>query len=92
MSPLALSPDLLHNVIDNLCKDLPAGALRDVLNQLKSRPTFQEQWPEQWQQGLIQGKKRILKLESIRQDTYTFSDILLQDREIHAWWKSIRTD
>jgi len=92
MSPLALPRDLLHSTVDNLCEDLPPGALRDVLEQLKTRQTFQEQWPDSWRAGLAKGKRRVLKLEHIRGDAYTMSDILKPIREIHAWYENIRTD
>jgi hypothetical protein len=89
LSPLSLPRQLLHNRIDSLVKDLPAGALRDVLLQLKNRPTFEEQWPDTWQDGLVQGKRRVLQLEKIRKDTYTLENILEKDSEIHAWYQSI---
>jgi hypothetical protein len=92
MSPLALPRDLLHDVVDDLCTDLPAGAMRDVLEQLKCRPTFQEQWPDSWSTGIVKGKARVLKLEHIRGDTFTMGDILKQHPEIHAWYEDIRTD
>jgi len=90
MSPLALPRELLDNTVDRVTAELPAGALRDVLVQLKSRPTFQEQWPDQWQAGLAKGKARVLKLEHIRNDDYTIADILQEDPEIYGWWQSIR--
>ena len=92
MSPLALPRELLHKTVDRAISGLPQGALRDVLMQLKSRPTFEEQWPDQWQEGLVKGKRRILKLEKIRNDKYIFDDILRPDKEIYDWWKNIRTD
>ena len=89
LSPLSLPRQLLHNRIDLITKDLPPGALRDVLLQLKNRPTFEEQWPETWQEGLAQGKRRVLQLEKIRKDTYTLENILEKDPEIHAWYCAI---
>lgn len=90
MSPLALPRSVLHRFVDQLVVDLPAGALKDVLLQLKNRSTFEEQWPDQYQQALARGKKRVLKLESIRSQKTTMDQILQQDPEIHAWWKHIR--
>jgi len=90
MSPLALPRELLDRTVDRLATDLPAGALKDVLLQLKNRPTFQEQWPDQWQTGLIKGKDRVLKLETIRNDRFTMQDILREDTDIHEWWQGIR--
>jgi hypothetical protein len=92
MSPLALPRNLLHDVVDDLCADLPAGALRDMLEQLKVRRTFQEEWPNSWQAGLAKGKARVLKLEHIRNDIYTLSDILKENSEILTWYENIRTD
>ena len=92
LSPLALPRELLNQKIDSLLNDVPLGALRDVLVQLKSRPTFAEQWPDTYKQALAQGKARILKLESIRGDTYTLADILKEDKDIHDWYTSIRSD
>jgi hypothetical protein len=92
MSPLALPRDILDQAVDDICVDLPSGALRDVLLQLKQRPTFEQQWPDTWQAGLIKGKTRILKLEKIRGDTYTMADILKEHNEISEWYENIRTD
>jgi len=89
LSPLALPRDLLHSQLDQLIATSTNTTMRDLLTQLKTRPTFAEQWPDTYQQSLSQGKARVLRLEQIRHDTYTMSDILSQDKEIHDWWKSI---
>ena len=88
MSPLALPRDILDRKIDSLLPNTH-GALRDLLTQLKVRPTFEQQWPNQYAAGLAKGKARILKLERIRQDKFVMSDILQSDPEILAWWQSI---
>ena len=89
LSPLALPRELLHNKIDSLTSNLPEGALRDVLLQLKNRPTFAEQWPATYKQGLAKGLARVLKLEDIRNDQYRLSDILKQDRKIYEWYQAL---
>ena len=88
-SPLALPRELLDPTLDRLVADLPPGALRDVLIQLKRRPTFAEQWPDNYQESLARGKARVLKLESIRNDSYTMAHILKQDKDIYDWWQAI---
>jgi hypothetical protein len=88
MSPLALPRHILDRKIDALSKQV-TGALRNVLLQLKTRATFEEQWPDQFRDGLLRGKRRILKLESIRQDKHTMDEILKQDRDIYVWWNKI---
>lgn len=65
--------------------------MRDVLLQLKTRPNFEEQYPDTYINGLAKGKARVLQLEEIRKDNYTLSDILKQDWEIYDWWENIRT-
>jgi len=89
LSPLALPRELLDNTIDCLVTQLPPGALQDVLQQLKQRPTFAEQWPDSWHAGLIKGKQRVLKLEHIRNDSYTLAHILQSNQEIHDWYQQI---
>jgi sulfatase maturation enzyme AslB (radical SAM superfamily) len=88
MSPLALPRKILDRKVDQLAART-TGALQDVLQQLKQRPTFQEQWPDLWQSALVRGKARVLKLEQIRGDSYTMADILKQDPEIYDWYQQI---
>jgi hypothetical protein len=89
LSPLALPRELLDKTVDRLVNRLPTGALKDVLLQLKDRPTFTEQWPSESPAGLVKGKARVLQLEQIRKDTFTLADILKQDPEIYEWYNSI---
>jgi hypothetical protein len=89
LSPLALPRELLNSLVDELLADVPAGALYDVLVQLKHRPNFEEQWPDTYQEGLAQGKARVLQLEKIRQDTLTLDTILQSHQLVHNWWQSI---
>jgi hypothetical protein len=91
MSPLALPRQLLDTTVDCLVAQLPAGALQDVLLQLKTRPTFEEQWPDDWQTGLVKGKRRVLQLERIRNDSYTMTDILQSNKDIYDWYQAIPT-
>ncbi len=88
MSPLALPRAILDRTIQGLLPDT-RGALRAVLEQLMTRPTHQEQWPDSWHTALTQGKQRVLRLEHIRHDQFTMADILSQDRDIYEWWQQI---
>lgn len=92
LSPLALPRTLLNQKINELCSNISNRALKDVLQQLLIRPTFEEQWPAQYRNGLAKGKARVLELERIRQDTHTLDNILIEDTGIYEWWKNIRTD
>ena len=88
MSPLALPRNILNAWIDELVPQC-SGALSDVLLQLKQRPTFEEQWPDAYADGLRRGKTRILKLESIRANNITMNDILAARSEVSRWWNGI---
>jgi hypothetical protein len=88
MSPLALPRQLLDTWVDELA-GRSAGAMRDVLLQLKNRPTFEEQWPDSYQTGLQRGKARVLKLESIRTQPVVMRDILAARPEVLQWWDNI---
>ena len=88
ISPLALPRHLLEPWLDELISDT-TGAMRDVLTQLKQRPTFEEQWPDQHRSGLAKGKARILRLESIRNQPVTMNEILKQRKDVYDWWQSI---
>jgi len=88
MSPLALPRAVLDPWVDELA-GRSAGAMRDVLLQLKNRPCFEEQWPDQYQEGLSKGKARVLRLEQIRTQSITMTDILGSRPEVLEWWMKI---
>lgn len=88
MSPLALPRELLEPWIDELVPNT-TGAMQDVLVQLKQRPTFEEQWPDQYQAGLQRGKARIKKLESIRPHGVIMDDIVSRRPAVSRWWHAI---
>jgi len=93
MSPLALPREILHPWIDEITNQMQhsQGALRDILVQLKTRPTFQEQWPNEYQQALVRGKARVLKLEQIRTQSVTMTDILGARPDVLKWWMQIES-
>jgi hypothetical protein len=88
MSPLALPRNILDPWLAELI-DQTSGAMQSVLTQLRSRPTFAEQWPDTYLDGIKKGKKRMLQLEKIRKDVYTMSDILATRPAVLEWWNQI---
>ncbi len=88
MSPLALPRSILDPWVDELA-GRSAGAMRDVLLQLKNRPTFEEQWPDTYRAALAKGRARVLKLESIRTQKITMAEILAQRPAVLDWWNEI---
>jgi hypothetical protein len=90
MSPLALPQEILHPWVDEILDQLKvSGALRDILVQLKTRPTFAEQWPDSYKESIVKGKQRILELEKIRTCSTNMEKILSQRPAVANWWRSI---
>jgi hypothetical protein len=89
LSPLALPRKLLDRVLDQVTPTA-TGALQDLLQQLRTRLTFSEQWNHgEAAAQLAVGKRRVQELERIRGDEYTLADILAQDPDIKEWYASI---
>lgn len=89
-SPLTLPRAIIDRKVDELTENLPNNSLKDILIQLKNRPNFEEQWPDDYQAGLSKGKARVLQLEQIRTQPVTMAYILQKDPEIYEWWENIR--
>lgn len=93
MSPLALPRNILHPWIDEITNSVAhrpmAKPVVEVLQQMKNRQTFDEQWPDEQAEGLKRGKARIARLESIRNCSITMNDILKGRQEVYDWWNTI---
>ena len=92
MSPLALPRPILDKWVDEILDGptTPLGPLKDILVQLKTRPTFQEQYgEEEYAKGIAKGKARMLQLESIRSQDITMDEILSERADVYEWWTSI---
>jgi hypothetical protein len=60
----------------------------DLLEQLKTRQTFEEQYNDP--AAIQRGKRHLLKLESIRKDAkLTMQDILSAHKPAQDWWNAI---
>jgi hypothetical protein len=88
MSPLALPREVLDHWVDSTAPRLAPGALQDVVLQLKQRPVFAQQWPDQYQQALIKGKARLARIDAIR-GRAGLSEILQQDKNLYDWYQQI---
>ena len=92
MSPLCLPRPLLNAWIDDLVPQCRTQVMRDMLLQLQSRPTFEEQWPDTYRAGLAKGHARVLKLESIRTAPTDMATILSGRPDVKEWWNQIGTN
>ena len=91
MSPLALPREILHPWVDEILSVVENNPLKDILVQLKTRPTFAEQWPNEYREALVRGKARVLKLEQIRTQSVTMTDILGARPDVLKWWMQIES-
>lgn len=96
MSPLFLPRDILDNIINDILDYAKPKATEfqqpfiDVFENMLNRPTIEQQWPDSYQQGQVDGKRRILKLEEIREDRFTMEQILKENNnDAYEWWKKI---
>ena len=90
MSPLALPRSVLDPWVDELLNAGVAGPLKDILVQLKQRPTFQEEYGiDAYFKGIAQGKARVLQLESIRTQSTTMDEILSKRTDVYEWWTAV---
>jgi hypothetical protein len=88
-SPLVLPRRILENIVRSLITQCQTTQMRDLLAQLISRPTFQEQWPDQYHDAVVRGKQRVRELEFLRPCSITLGDILAQLPGAQEWYDSI---
>jgi hypothetical protein len=94
LSPLALPRTVLEPLIEGIQSRIKplisrrTQSLWDVLEHLKTRQTFEEQFPDIYKQEAKRGKTHLLKLESIRKDAkIKIEDIFCGD--VLDWWNNI---
>ena len=94
MSPQILPRELLNAWINDIETELGTDAhyVADLFDQLRTQPTFEEQWPDTYIAGQRKAKFTVSNLEAYRRDTYTLEHILAQRPEVLAWWKQIKSE
>jgi hypothetical protein len=92
---MSLPRQILNDKVDAILANIKPRAnwkqqgMIDMLENLKTRPNFEEQWPEEFKTARLKGKRRQLQLEKIRTQSITLAEILSQDVEVYQWWNSI---
>jgi hypothetical protein len=68
MSPLFLPKNILHAYIDELLVTdyVDNRTIRQMLKDLKHRPTFEEQFPDEFEKARIKGKWRMQAMDNLR--------------------------
>ena len=89
MSPLFLPRNLLERTVNEILinPSVDNHTMRDMLTSLLERPTFEEQWPEEYQKARTKGKQRMCNMDNYR-GGMRFEQTLLRD-DVRQWWNNI---
>lgn len=91
MSPMSLPREVLNEIIDDLIEYMVPRVTHktqvyiDTLREMKTRPVFKEQY-DNYKEGFIEGRKRLLDLEKIRTQPITMQEILSTNDRALSWW------
>ena len=91
-SPFAWPKHILTRKIDELLEYMEPIAthkqftLINTLREMRNRPSFEEEYPEEFIQGKKNGKGYQDRLDSIRDEKITIADIYKADDELYEWW------
>jgi len=86
--PRNLLDDIVNEFIEKNKKRLGRHTyFYTALQDLKKKPTYDQMFKEKYSEGLMKGKKRVLKLDQIRNTN--IENILKKDSRILKWWQSI---
>lgn len=97
VSPLALPKAILHPIIDQLLKRMAPRAtdkqrsILELLQNLKTRSTFDESFPQNYKEGFRNGKGFMMNLAKWRSDgtakqARTIESLFEPYPEVLAWW------
>lgn len=101
MSPFAWPKDILNKILDDNISYIKSksnnqrllSSLLNTLVNMKERPSFSEEWSDEYQQGLKNGKHYQTKIKNIRKDgengTLTLEDIYSTEPKLLEWWNNI---
>lgn len=94
MSPMMIPRHILNPILDDIIVYAKSKNNRKIDNyvtcfeDIKSKQTFQEQYPD-WENGLIEGKKRLLKVDLYRNNIGKIEEIFSKNIELLDWWNNI---
>jgi MoaA/NifB/PqqE/SkfB family radical SAM enzyme len=96
MSPLMMPRHILEPILDDIIK---YARKKSIINpkiynyvicfeDIKNKKTFEEEYLD-WHEGLIEGKKRMLKIDTFRNNTGMIEKIFAKCPPLFEWWNSI---
>lgn len=87
MSPLFLPRHLLEKNVNNILPDVDNPVMQNMLVSLLDRPTFEEQFPNEYSEARLAGKRRMDRMDQLR-GGMQFEDTI-QDTQTRKWWNEI---
>ena len=89
MSPLFLPRDILENAVKKLLltSEVDNSTIRNMLESLLKRSTFEEEFPNEFAKARIEGKWRMQAMDNLR-GGMKFEDTL-KDKNIREFWNGI---
>lgn len=89
MSPLFLPRDLLEKTVNEilLTHGVENRTMRTMLKSLLERPTFEEQWPDEYAKARTKAKWHMKSLDDLRGGT-RFEETLMRE-DVRKWWNEI---
>tara|TARA_B100001057_G_scaffold111122_1_gene109222 strand:+ start:5450 stop:6727 length:1278 start_codon:yes stop_codon:yes gene_type:complete len=89
MSPLFLPRGILHYIVNSLLltSEVDNSTIRNMLKSLLDRPTFEEEFPNEYKKARIKGKWRIQAMDNLR-GGMKFVDTL-KDYKAKEFWNGI---
>ncbi len=87
MSPLFLPRHLLEKNVNNILPDVDNPVMQNMLISLLDRPTFEEQFPNEYSEARLAGKRRMDRMDQLR-GGMQFEDTI-QDTQTRKWWNEI---
>ena len=87
MSPLFLPRNLLEKNVNAIIKDVDNPVMHNMLTSLLDRPTFEEQFPNEYSEARLAGKRRMDRMDQLRKGMQ-FQDGIL-DNQTRKWWNEI---
>jgi hypothetical protein len=91
-SPMCLPRHILDRIVDEFIEKNKKRLTKNIyfyaaLKDLKEKPTYEQMFPKEWEEGLKRGKKRVEYLDKIRKTD--IKNILKRDTEVLNWWNDI---
>jgi hypothetical protein len=96
MSPMVIPRHILNPILDDIIEYAreKAKTYPKIENyvicfeDIKKKKTFQEEYPD-WERGLIDGKKRLMKIDLHRNNVGKIEEIYSKYPPLLEWWNSI---